>query len=149
MSGVAREISPSEGGRDGFSLNVGNGIVDEKPEHAGLVPHDVRELVRVNPLGEVFEVHNSSPEVVRDIISRTERAKVKSNYGNPGVPVFKSRDVSSTQESQTCRKQHIDKSINTLYTLVNGVTGLVDGNISHETRPSLDALFEKDEMSDS
>ena len=53
VSGVARELPPSEGGRDGTSLNVGNDIVEKKPEHAGLGPHDVREVVRVNPLGGV------------------------------------------------------------------------------------------------
>ena len=31
VSGVAREIPPSEGGRYGTSLNVGNDIVGEKP----------------------------------------------------------------------------------------------------------------------
>ena len=63
----------------------------------------------------------------------------------------------STQQSQrrvaadkrrTYRKQHIGKCIDTIYTLVNGVTGLVDGNISPETLPSLNALFELDKISD-
>ena len=61
MSGVAREIPPSKGGRDGTSLNVDNDIVGEKPEHAGLCPHGVREVVRVNPLGVVFKLRNTSP----------------------------------------------------------------------------------------
>ena len=30
---VAREVPPSEGGRDGTSLNVGNDIVGKKPKH--------------------------------------------------------------------------------------------------------------------
>ena len=34
------------------------------------------------------------------------------------------------------------------YTLVNGVTGQVEGNFILETLPSLDALCELDEMSD-
>ena len=54
VSGVAREIPPCEGGRDGTSLDVGIDIVGENPEHAGLGLHDVREVVRVNPLGGVF-----------------------------------------------------------------------------------------------
>ena len=33
VSGVAREIPLSEGGRDGTSLNVGNDIVGKKPKH--------------------------------------------------------------------------------------------------------------------
>ena len=73
---------------------------------------------------------------------------VNSNNGDPIVPDFKRRDVSSAQESRTCRKQHSDKSINTLYTLVYGVTGLVDGNVSLDPLPSLNALFELNEMSD-
>ena len=43
-------------------------------------------------------------------------------------------------------KQHVD--INRLYTLVDGVTGHVDVNISCVTLPSLDALYELDKMSD-
>ena len=148
VSGVAREISQSEGGRDGTSLNVGNDIVGEKPEHAGIGSHDVREVVRVNPREGVFELHNYPPDVVQDMGSRTERAMVNSNNEDPIVPAFKRCDVSLTQESRTCRKQHSDKSINTLYTLFNGVTGIVDGNISIETLPSLNALFELDEMPD-
>ena len=35
-----------------------------------------------------------------------------------------------------------------IYTLVNGVTGHVDGNISLETLPPLDSLFELARMSD-
>ena len=43
---------------------------------------------------------------------------------------------------------HSDNSNNTLYTLVSGVTGRVDGNIILETLPSMEARFELDEMSD-
>ena len=79
VSKVAREIRPSEGGRDGTSLNVGSGIIGEKPNHSGLGPHNARELVRVNLLGEVFELRNSPPDVVQDICSRTERNMVNCN----------------------------------------------------------------------
>ena len=41
-----------------------------------------------------------------------------------------------------------DKSIDTLYSLVNVVNGLVDGNTSLETLASLNALFEPGEMYD-
>ena len=148
MSGVSRAIPPSKGGRDVTSLSVGNDIVDEKPEHAGPGSHDLREVVRENPLGGVFELHNSPPDVVQDMSSLTERAMANSNNGDPIVPAFKRRDVSSTQESRTCRKQHSDNIIYTFYTLVNGVTGLADGNISLEPLTSLNALFELGEMSD-
>ena len=157
VSGVAREIPPSKGGRDGTSLNVGNDIVVENPEHAGLGPHDVREVVRVNPLGGVFELRNTSPDVVQDMSSRIERAKINSNHGEPTFPASRRRKVSLRKQSKrrvvsvkrpTSKKSRSDNSNNTLYTLVNGLTGHVDGNISLETLPSLDALFELDEMSD-
>ena len=95
VSGMAREIPPGEGGQDGTSLNVGKDIVGEKTENSGLGPHDVREVVRVNLLGWVFELHYSPPDVVQDMSSRTECAKLNSNYGGPIVPAFKRRDVST------------------------------------------------------
>ena len=54
----------------------------------------------------------------------------------------------ATVKRQTSRTSHSDNSRDALYTLVNGVTGHVDGNISIETLPYLQALFELDEMSD-
>ena len=47
---------------------------------------------------------------------------------------------------QTIEESRSDNSSNTLYTLVNGVTGHVDGNISLETLPSLIRLFELDKF---
>ena len=94
VSGVAREISPSEGGRDGTSLNVGNDIVVEKPKHSGLGPHNAREVVCRNPLGEMFELRNSPPDVFHDTISRIERAKINSNHRDPTVPASRWRKVS-------------------------------------------------------
>ena len=157
LSGVARKILPSEGGRGGTSLNVGNDIVGEKPECLGLGPNNVREVVRVNPLGEVFELRNTSPDVAQDMSSRIERAKMNSNHGDFAVPASKRRKVSLRKQSKrrvvtvkrpTFKKSRSDNSNNTLYTLVNGLTGQIDGNISLETLPSVDKIFELDEMSD-
>ena len=148
VSAVAREIPQSEGGRDGTSLNVGNDIVGEKPNHAGLGPHDVREVVRVNPLGELFELRNSPPYVAQDMSSRIEHAKTISNYRDPTVPTFEKRSESTTRQSRlqvasdhrpTSETSPSDNSSNTLYTLVNGVTGHVDGNVRLATLPSMDA----------
>ena len=100
VSGVAREIPPSEGGRGGTSLNVGNDIDGEKPMCSGLGPNAVREVVRVNPLGEVFELCNTSPNVVQDMSSRIERAKMNSNHGDPDFPAFRRRRVSRRKQSQ-------------------------------------------------
>ena len=54
----------------------------------------------------------------------------------------------STVKRQTSEVLRSDNGNNTLYTLVNGMTGHVDGSISLGTLPSLDTLFELDEMSD-
>ena len=53
----------------------------------------------------------------------------------------------TTIKRQASERSHSDNS-DTLYTLVNGVTGQVEGDVSLETLPSLDALCEIDEMSD-
>ena len=53
----------------------------------------------------------------------------------------------ATVKRQASVQSHSDNS-DTRYTLVNGVTGQVGGNVSLETLPSLDALCELDEMSD-
>ena len=94
VSGVERENPPSEGGRDGTSLNVGNDIVGKKPKHSGLGIHNAREMVCENSLGEVFELHNSLPDVVQDMSSRIERATIDRNYGDPTVPAFRRLKVS-------------------------------------------------------
>ena len=54
----------------------------------------------------------------------------------------------ATVKRQTSEMLEGINSNNTLYTLVNGMTGHVDGSISLETLPSLDYIFELDEMSD-
>ena len=53
----------------------------------------------------------------------------------------------ATVKSQASVQPHSDNS-DTLYTLFNGVTGQVEGNVSLKTLPSLEALCELDEMSD-
>ena len=49
---------------------------------------------------------------------------------------------------QSSMSLHSDISSNTLYTHVNGLTGLVDGDVSFETFQSINAMFELYEMSD-
>ena len=51
-----------------------------------------------------------------------------------------------TVKLQTFRTTSSVNGNNTLYTLVNGVTGNVDGNISIETLPSLNALLELNQI---
>ena len=57
-------------------------------------------MVRVNPLNEVFELRNTSPDVVQDMSSRIERAKMNSNHVNPDVPASRRRRVSRRKQSQ-------------------------------------------------
>ena len=90
--------------------------------------------------------------------SRIERAKININHGDLIVPASKRCNVSfkkqsrrrvATVQHQTSRTSRSSiNSVNTLYTLVNEVTSHVDGNVSLETLPYLDSLFELDEMSD-
>ena len=48
------KIPPSEGGRDGTSLNVGKDIVGKQPENSGQGLLNASEVVCDNPLGEVL-----------------------------------------------------------------------------------------------
>ena len=104
-----------------------------------------------------FELRNTSPAVAQDMSSRIERAKITSNYRDPTVPAFEKRTESTIRQSRgrvaaderpTSETSHSGNSNNTLYTLVNGVTGHVDGNIRLATLPSMNALFKLDEMSE-
>ena len=87
---------------------------------------------------------------------RIERAKVIGKDRDPTVPDSRRRNVYLRKQSRrrvaTVKRPALKESrsdnSNTLCTLVNGVTGQVDGNFSLKTLPSLDALFKIDEMSD-
>ena len=54
----------------------------------------------------------------------------------------------ATVKRQTSRTSRSDYITLKLYTIVNGVIGHIDGNISLVTLLSFDALFVLDEMSD-
>ena len=103
----------------------------------------------------MFEVRNTSPDVDQDISSRIERTTTTSNHGDTIVPTPEGCKVSSkrrpgrqvaTVKLQASVQSHSDNS-DTLYTLVNGVTGQVEGNVSLVTLPSLDDLCELDKIS--
>ena len=59
------KISPSKGGRDDTSPNVGIDIVGKNPEHLGQDPQDACDVVRINSLSEVFELRKSLPDVAK------------------------------------------------------------------------------------
>ena len=144
MCVVSRENAPSAVGREGTTLNVGNDIVVETPLSSGLGLYDVSGVALLNPLGEVFELRNTSPDVDQNISSRIERTTSSSNHGDTIVPTPEGCKVSLkrrpgcqvlTVKRQASEQLHSDNS-DTLYTLVNGVTGQVEGNTSLETLPS-------------
>ena len=146
-------LSDTQSGNE--SLNA-ESIVGLEPRHPGLNPDDVCGVAR-NPLGDLFELSNSSPDVGNDISSRIEQIKDDgiSTLGNSNVPtsrrckVSKKRRKCRRRGTLRCKAPVISPSDNSemLYTLVNGLTGDVDGNISLETVPGVDALLELDEMS--
>ena len=85
------------------------------------------------------------PDVAQDMSSRIERANITINYRDPTFPASESRNESSTIQSRrqvaadkrrTSETSRSENCKHTLYTLVNGVTGHVDGNISLATLPS-------------
>ena len=92
---VARENAPSAVGREGTTLNVGNDIVGETPLSSGLGPYNVSGVALLNPLGEVFELRNTSPDVDQDISSRIERTTTTSNRGDTIFPTSERCKVSS------------------------------------------------------
>ena len=113
-------------------------------------------MALLNPLGEVFELLDTSLDVDQDISSRIERTTTSSNHGDTIVPTREGCKVSwkrrpgrqvATVKRQASEQSHSDNS-DTIYTLVNGVTGQVESNVSLETLPSLDAICELDEISD-
>ena len=192
---VAREIPPSEVGRDGTTLNVGNDIVGDTPRHpemssndacaaahklpqndvgckcdslnvghdivgdmprhSGLCPTNARGVARKSPQNDALELSSSSSDVNRNIGSCIEQSTSSSNAGNIIVPTSKRRKDTkkrskrrvATVKCLTHTNSNSDDN-EILYTLVNGVTGQLNGKVSLETLPPMDTLCELDEMSD-
>uniref|UniRef100_A0AAV1TIF6 Uncharacterized protein n=1 Tax=Peronospora matthiolae TaxID=2874970 RepID=A0AAV1TIF6_9STRA len=72
-NGVVGDAPYSVDGREGTTPNVGNDLIGEVPLNLMLGPHNTRGVARFNPLGEVFELCNTSPNVGQDKSSRVER----------------------------------------------------------------------------
>ena len=95
MCVVARENSPSAVGHEGTTLNVGDDIVGETPLSSGLGPYNVSGMALLNPLGEVFELRSTSPDVDQNISSRIERTTSSSNHRDTIFPTLEGCKVSS------------------------------------------------------
>uniref|UniRef100_A0AAV1U5J8 Uncharacterized protein n=1 Tax=Peronospora matthiolae TaxID=2874970 RepID=A0AAV1U5J8_9STRA len=110
-NGVVGDTPYSVGSREGNTPNVSNdtvGDVDndidgEMPLNVGLGPHNAREVVGLNPLGEAFELRDTSPDVGQDISSRIERTMVGSNHGDNIVPTL--RGVRSRRDNLDAESQ--------------------------------------------
>lgn len=129
--------------RDSITLNVNSDIVGEIPGHTGIYPLNARGMARLNPLDEECELRNPSSNVGQNISSRLEPSTLSDKPGEPIVSTSMRCNISSkrrhrrqvaTVKRQTSMSVHSD-DCNTLFTLVLGVSGLVDGSVRLDVFP--------------
>ena len=132
---------------DNESLHT-ESMVGLGPSYQNCNSFDVCRVTRENAPSAVGR-EGTTLNVGNDIISRIERPTSSSNHGDTIVPTPEGCKISSkrrprrqvaTVKRQASVQSHSDNS-DTLYTLVNGVTGQVEGNVSLETLPSFGMLF--------
>uniref|UniRef100_H3GPY2 Integrase catalytic domain-containing protein n=1 Tax=Phytophthora ramorum TaxID=164328 RepID=H3GPY2_PHYRM len=160
----AREAAryPLSGDRhDGeVSLRANDGAVGHEPRHPGPSPNDACGVAH-NPLGGDCEQCSSSPDVDFDVDSPMEQQEVETPENTFGVNMQASprrmvsarrrqrRRVAAARRKASVMTQQVSGVVDSeqLYTLVNGVTGEVAGDVSLEAVPAADSLLELDEMS--
>ena len=144
---MARLSPPSVVGRGGTILSVNTDTIGSSPGHFGSNPPNAREATRKRSLDKEVELPNSFSDVESDTMSCIEPIQA----GKPGdvnVPASKRRIVSTPRQGghEACIPSQSDTS-EQVHTLVNGVTGNIEGEVSLAAIPSLHALLEQYEMS--
>ena len=145
--GVARLSPPSMVGRGGTILSVSNDTVGNLPGHLELNSTNACEVTRKRSLDKGVQFNNPSSDVGLDINLIIEPIQAE-ECGDRDIPASKRRVISTSRqkESEVSKpsQSDFDKQV---HTLVNGITGIVEGTIRLAAIPPLPALLELDEMS--
>ncbi|KAL4144483.1 hypothetical protein PRNP1_013614 [Phytophthora ramorum] len=142
------------------SLQATDGMVGHEPRHPGPSPNDACGVAH-NPLGGDCELCSSSPDVEFDVDAPMKQQEVETPEDTFGVNMQASprrmvsarrrqrRRVAAARRKASVMTQQVSGVVDSeqLYTLVNGATGEVAGDVSLEAVPAADALLELDEMS--
>ena len=147
LRGVARLSPSSMVGRGGTILSVSKDTVGRLPGHLELNSTNACEVTRKRSLDKGVQFNNPSSDVGLDINLIIEPIQAE-ECGDRDIPASKRRVIStSQQEEHEVSKPSQSDSDEQVHTLVNGITGNVQGTIRLTAIPPLPGLLELDEMS--